>query len=263
MSIHIISLIDEVDRRKHIEEQFFGQNIQFNFFNAIDPLQIVNVQDQLNLSISQNDLTKGEIGCLLSHVSLWVKLLESNESYFTIFEDDVYLSSSAHLFLKSYNWIDQGIDLIKVELFDDDVMIKLFSKIKLKNNFHLQILKNRHLGTAGYIISREGAKKLIIYIKSLKKMLPIDNVMFECFIKSNDVYQIFPALCVQDFIYNKESIVFNSYLQKERIKRQGGDISILKKNINLKYKIKREIVRLFFQIYNLHYEIWKRKLKFN
>ncbi|WOE31279.1 MULTISPECIES: glycosyltransferase family 25 protein [unclassified Acinetobacter] len=253
---------NEQKRRSHINNQFLSKNIKFNYFDAIEPNKVDELSEQLSIPLINTNLTGGEKGCLLSHAALWKKMLDENLDYIAIFEDDIFLAEDANYFLSMSDWIPQNVDILKIEAFADDVMIKLHSKIKINNKRKLYALKERHLGTGGYIIFKQGAKNILDYIRSLQEITPIDNIIFEKYIANHDVYQMFPALCIQDFIYNKENINFLSGLQHEREIRQNKEIN----NISIKYgilcKVRREILRLFFQLYNLHYKIWKRKIKF-
>lgn len=194
------------------------QKIEFQYFDAIEPHQIDETLKNTGIELKNCALTKGEIGCFLSHLSLWKKIIDNNLPYMAIFEDDIYLGSEAKPFLKDNSWIPENVEIIKLEAFSDSVQVELFSKKNLINDRSLFLLKGRHLGTAGYIISNRGARNLFNYISELKVVKPIDDIMFDSYIAKKMVYQIQPALCVQDFIYNKEA-KFVSCLQSDRSER--------------------------------------------
>lgn len=215
MDISVVSLKNALERRAHINKQFMTQKIEFQYFDAIEPHQIDETLKNTGIELKNCALTKGEIGCFLSHLSLWKKIIDNNLPYMAIFEDDIYLGSEAKPFLKDNSWIPENVEIIKLEAFSDSVQVELFSKKNLINDRSLFLLKGRHLGTAGYIISNRGARNLFNYISELKVVKPIDDIMFDSYIAKKMVYQIQPALCVQDFIYNKEA-KFVSCLQSGR-----------------------------------------------
>ena len=91
---YVISLTRETKRRKHIEQEFGRQNILFSFFDAVTPDRIEDVAKKFNIILDRSSEAKlwdGEIGCALSHISLWNLALEKNLDYINIFEDDIYL----------------------------------------------------------------------------------------------------------------------------------------------------------------------------
>lgn len=95
---YVISLTRETKRRKHIEQEFGRQNILFSFFDAVTPDRIEDVAKKFNIILDRSSEAKlwdGEIGCALSHISLWNLALEKSLDYINIFEDDVYLGENA------------------------------------------------------------------------------------------------------------------------------------------------------------------------
>lgn len=261
MDIFVVSLKNALERRKHIDKQFMTQQIEFQYFNAIEPHQIEETLKNIRIELKNCSLTKGEIGCLLSHISLWKKIIDNNLPYMAIFEDDIYLGSKANSFLKDSSWIPEKVEIVKLEAFSDSVQVELFSKKSLIDDRALFLLKGKHLGTAGYIISNTGARDLLKYINELEIIKPIDDIMFDSYIANKMVYQMQPALCVQDFIYNKE-VKFASCLQNDRSQRHMDEMVVPVKINKISLKIKREIYRFFIQIYNLHYKFFEKKIEF-
>ena len=63
----------------------------------------------------------------------------------------------------------------------------------------------RHYGSAGYIVSRECALRLLNLTEVCYQ--PVDSILFDeksVLWKEFDVYQALPALCVQEFFYSKQ-----------------------------------------------------------
>jgi glycosyl transferase family 25 len=83
------------------------------------------------------------------------------------------------------------------------------------------------LGTAGYILSLQGAKFLLNEIKKIDYIIPLDNFMFEYVVKNHgfEMYQMQPALCIQDTIlhYRSSSVQLRSQLTSERKKRMRAN----------------------------------------
>ncbi|HEP1082398.1 TPA: glycosyltransferase family 25 protein, partial [Pasteurella multocida] len=82
-------------------------------------------------------------------------------------------------------------------------------------------LKSTHFGTAGYIISFSAAKYLLNTFENMKgdEIEPIDQLIFNRFLSISDfqVYQLSPAICVQELQENKQNSLLSSQLEPERV----------------------------------------------
>lgn len=88
---YVISAEQATERRNKIIEHFKQWGIEPNFFQAIMGNQLS--ENQLKqLTQDEGLLTKGEIGCALSHLGTYRRLLETEEKCAFIFEDDTCLT---------------------------------------------------------------------------------------------------------------------------------------------------------------------------
>lgn len=250
MEVFVISLPTATQRREHINQEFAKKNLDFTFLDALTPEPAGEFASQLGLRIDDTILTKGELACFMSHVYLWNKMIQENIPYMAIFEDDIYLGENIKEFLSDTLWLDSNWHLIKVEEFTQKVALgpklKVFNSNPDRAIFEL---KSKNLGTAGYILSLSGAKKLLDYIQSLDQLIALDHLMFEKLVKDKilSVCQMKPALCIQDVILysTKDSVRFASHLYKERQVRMKSN---KKRGVD---KILLELSRIFLQIRNL------------
>lgn len=251
--IAVISLTNEYERRQHIDALFDEYELDFSYFDAIDKLKVADTLEKYGLNVSTEKISTGEVACYLSHYCLWQRVVEQNMPYLMIFEDDIYFSKSAKVLLKQLDWLPNNFNVNKLETMYQRVMINKGTISPIAHR--LSEMKSRHMGTAGYIVSQEGAKKLISMAQELGIDRPVDHGMFNKFIeqKKSEVYQIFPALCIQDKIYNKESVRFGSELEETR--------EVLRK-LKLKpsgyQKIIRELTKICMQLLpkSIYYVGW-------
>ena len=124
-------------------------------------------------------LRAGEIGCFLSHRLCWQRLLDSDENWALILEDDIVLSDRAPIYMNSDDWIPEGIHLIQLFIFHDTWTAYCKRKsISLKTGDELLIpVRPAPTGTPAYMISREAAKFALEHSKTLP--FPVDNYLFE------------------------------------------------------------------------------------
>ncbi|MFP8918902.1 glycosyltransferase family 25 protein [Megasphaera indica] len=84
----IINAISAKERLHNISSVFHRLGLEPRFFPAIMGNQLT--KDQIGHYVDDGGLlTLGEIGCALSHLSIYKKFLQTNEKYIFVFEDDV------------------------------------------------------------------------------------------------------------------------------------------------------------------------------
>ena len=239
----VISLASATDRRKHIEAEFGKHNVNYEFFDALTPDIAKPYAERLSLNLASANLTPGELACMMSHVAIWEIIIKENLAYATIFEDDIYLGDDSETLLNSDDWVRPGWNIIKVEAFAKKAYLSKNTHDILQKKRHITELKGRNLGTAGYMLSLRGAQIYLDYI-SKNKLLPLDELMFDDFLKlgTEPVYQMIPALCIQEMLLNKN----NSSLPSALIQDRKGRMKSEKKSAT--FKAKREIKRIGIKI---------------
>ena len=261
MHIYIISLEREQQRRAHIVEQFSNQNISFEFFNAITPATIEHIKDELGLGHCTTTLHQNEVACLLSHAMLWKKAIDEHLDYITIFEDDIHLGQNAQNFLQDTRWIPASCEIIKLEKFYKKIGIALGQKkYSLASERKLLPLVTVHMGGGGYLLSQQAARQLLEMLKNTEQLIPVDHLIFREYLKlsKHGIYQMSPALCIQDMILKKGKTIFPSALEEVRNQRKGEDFT--KKKLSFGLKVKREFSRMGTQLYKAlqeHLQLYK------
>jgi len=99
-------------------------------------------------------------------------------------------------------------------------------------------------------ISYAAAESLLDYVKNNESTRPIDHIMFEHYIE-NGQYQVFqmnPALCIQDDVLNRHQVRMPSMLEQDRRQRINDAIPVHQRKLSPMQKIKREMVRPLIQI---------------
>lgn len=88
---YVISAKSMSKRKERMLEQFAKWGLKPNFFDAIMGNELSKEELQ-KLSASEGLLTLGEIGCALSHLGVYQRLLESQEPCVYVFEDDAEIT---------------------------------------------------------------------------------------------------------------------------------------------------------------------------
>ncbi|EGK15180.1 glycosyltransferase family 25 protein [Psychrobacter sanguinis] len=238
---YVISLEKEYERRDHIVKQFAQHDTEFQFLNAVTPdTTFEEIQTLGLMDLNFESLTAGELACLLSHLKLWHLAVEENYDYIAIFEDDIHLGSDFNKLMNDSSWL-KDLDIVKLEKFRPTVELS-FNSIKIEGtNRKLHILKGKNLGTGGYILSLKGANYLIRYFKRLGYVEAIDAVLFNerKYPKDLPIYQLQPAVVIQDSKLNEQSVGLTSSLTGYRRQHKNRETN----KPTLGYKINRELVR--------------------
>lgn len=177
-----------LDRRKDRWKKFSTQPSLTQFreitrTSAIDGNKIPLLQNEnISLATKHNILNKqrrshgeimsmGAIGCTMSHAKVWKEFLEKypDQQYCLVLEDDVKIPSNLTEIL-------QNISLEEIGSFDVWLLFYTLIDKKIKNLSDHWISPGYFWGTVAYIISRDGAKKLLDTLYPIE--VQIDRYMY-------------------------------------------------------------------------------------
>lgn len=96
LPIWVLNLERSPERRAFIEALLNTLKLDYEIVNAVDGLKLTS-EDILLYSrkdamrCSERELNLGEIGCALSHVRMWQRIIDENINQVLIFEDDILI----------------------------------------------------------------------------------------------------------------------------------------------------------------------------
>ena len=175
---YVINLGYRIDRKLNFINSYNLNNINFEIIKAIDKKTLIpkillnnNIlgkigYDNLSLSIRKNHYefnNLGAVGCYLSHIKVWKKILKDNVKYGIVYEDDVEFNNN----------ITSDSIIECINNLPDDWHILLLNKNKVKmhkiNNVKNLYKVERFLCTHSYVIKTSIIKYL------LENILPINQ----------------------------------------------------------------------------------------
>jgi len=184
------------------------------------------------------NLSRPQVGVLLSHQKCWQIFSESPAKYCAIFEDDVHLSYELKKYLDEIEKENLEFDVLKIETARKKILISrkpilqiLIRKIKKIGSYHV--------GAAGYVLHRSFLKKLT-QLKQIADTIPVDEYLFEYLIEHAHIVQLTPALVIQDQA--------DGVTERTNTKSLIAQESRAKKRKNFLSKLFREIKRPLTQI---------------
>lgn len=250
MKCLVINLDRSSDRLAHVTAEFGRIGIAFERVVAIDARLRADLA-QMPLRVPRSigwRLTDSEIACLLSHRRCWEIVASGDDPYCAIFEDDVVLCDGAERLLGDAGWIPADADIVKLETFLKKTVVGQGCNLPV-DGFSLLRLYSVHLGTAGYVLSRQTARDLLG--ETVDVGIPVDHIVFNPVFKTTarrKIYQMVPALCLQDQFLGERAVSLPSLLRPERMDQWLAGSGKARKT--LKKKLTTEIQRLADQIHN-------------
>jgi glycosyl transferase family 25 len=203
--LYYINLDRSTARREWFERGASRLGVEFTRIAAVEGATVPESLAERLRDLSSAPLSAGEIGCLLSHRTIWKIVAEGGEEWAFIAEDDVHFSADARPFLTSSEWIPAGVEAVKAETFVNRV--ELSRHICATPFGHaLHRLKSAHLGSGGYFVSRQAALRLLDFTE--KHCEPVDQILFSPklgVLRKARILQLSPAICIQDIFVEAHS----------------------------------------------------------
>lgn len=165
MKIFVINLEQDKSRLESMKVAFLKYNLDFERFPAVNGKSLpresrYNVYSGIRAWWLRRSLLPGEIGCALSHIYLYKKIVEEKLPYALILEDDIEISSELKKFLDdiSEKLKPEQNTVIMVgprswNVSEKRENIREDSKVVLRRSFS-------PYRTCGYIVTSEAAKRL-------------------------------------------------------------------------------------------------------
>ena len=186
--IYVINLERRVERREHMRSACELLGLDCEFVSAVDGKLIDKqylIENRINVMKGYLDPfhkrppTWGEIGCFMSHYNIWLDIIKKGRRWSVVFEDDVRFEKN---FLDNF---DRLMDRV-LELDEGQVDFIYLGRKREGESTEERWFNNRtdsmlvhptySYWTIGYLISLNGAKKLI-ESEPLSKLLPVDEYL--------------------------------------------------------------------------------------
>lgn len=207
MRIAVINLASQTSRWFASKRQFDALGLEAIRHDAVDgsTLGVDQVRglycERLNAAQYHQPLRAGEIGCYASHIAVWQCLVESGDAAMAVFEDDLEIDADLPRVLEALTHVDVHADLVKLigrsrEQVRDSVALvearpdrfvdagsRLVTERRLISYWRVPSL------TGAYVITREGAKKLLAKRRPFGRPVDVDlRHWWECGLRIRGVH---------------------------------------------------------------------------
>ena len=169
----VINLNRRPDRWESFQEKEGGKFLRYHRFEAIDG-SLLEPTEQLQRIFDGNDynMREGMVGCALSHIKLYIELINSDTDIYCIFEDDIdFVPQFQEKFEHLLSILPKEWDLCYLghHVWKHYRTPEIYDKEKfpqVEKWSMLTSLERSMGGTGGYIITKKGARKLLEFINS-------------------------------------------------------------------------------------------------
>lgn len=173
--IYLINLARSTDRLEACARQLEKVSLPFDRIEAVDGgtlgEEVINELYDFGESSYHKHMTSGEIGCYLSHVRVWQKIVDEQLDYAVVLEDDIILQDNIQQGLETIQYIEQPWDLIK--LAEAPVKRRAVHQYPV-SDFTLVTYNKVPSRTCAQVVSLSGAIKLLAASKHISRPVDIE-----------------------------------------------------------------------------------------
>jgi len=224
MRVLVINLDRAPERLTHTTREFAAAGVRFERLAATDgkTLPADEFARWRQGTPHFGEMRAGEVACYLSHRRCW-EIAAAGSEPLVICEDDLYLGENARGILADASWIPADADIIKLE---KHVLPIVVDRKPAGLAFGRQLVRVRGLdnGAGAYILAPRCAARLLQMIVAVSD--PFDQILFNPRLPIFSrlvIYQMVPALCIQDSIRHHGTFgtTLNTTLPRDRVRRKG------------------------------------------
>lgn len=176
---YLISLSSARDRRDMSIPQLNELGLSFSIFDAVDGRDLKDkdyeyYNNRRRLRYFGRRMRNTEIGCFLSHYSIYKEISDKSISCAFILEDDVVLCDDITKIIEEI--LDSNFEYDFIRFLKDEKVSKLKPRniLSLSSGHSVDRLPTSPGGAHAYLVSISGAKKVLDYVEKNGFCYPID-----------------------------------------------------------------------------------------
>jgi glycosyl transferase, family 25 len=211
INAYVINMDKDISRMNSVDKLLKNIDIPYERFSGINGKEFVknenNVSSFSNI-IDFNKLSPSEVGCFLSHYTLWKRILKNNsqnDNVTIIFEDDITTYGSSNIkemIVNATEKLKGKYDILYLGKCLD--RCSKYEKTEVPNVYKTFFASCNH----AYIISKKGIMKILDYISKNKLPKAFDCVLVDLMDKGYiDAYTFHPSIFVQDVLVNSSNLI--------------------------------------------------------
>ena len=181
----IINLKHSTERKKHMQELCEKYGLNYEFIEAVDGRtlseeEVAKVYPKKEvIKTLGREMSRGEIGVVLSQKQVYKKMLKNNIEVAMIFEDDIDFNEELKAILKQLNSFPKDWNLVLLGHHPDRSCVvktsySFWNQTKLNGYYKLVRPTELAVGAYGYLLKKSAAQILLNQLSIIEK--PIDHL---------------------------------------------------------------------------------------
>ncbi|MGB5166132.1 MAG: glycosyltransferase family 25 protein [Woeseiaceae bacterium] len=202
MKVFVISLKNAAERRAAGSRQLDAAGVRFRFFDAAEGAESLNtcftgIDRRLYRLNTLREPLAAEIGCYASHLGLWKKCVELQESILVL-EDDFHLEEGFAGALPTIHELADQYGFVRLERFHrwrkraKNHLAPATLQIVNRDEVQLHYVSDVPLCATAYALNPEAARSLIN--ASAKLIAPVDKFLQKKWIHGVPIFALSPTL---------------------------------------------------------------------
>jgi glycosyl transferase, family 25 len=240
--VFMVNLSRSADRRSRMKTLLDSKEIAYRLFPAVDGAQLdaKEVQKTIDASVFMKrlrglPLTRGEIGCALSHLNLYKKIVDENIECACIIEDDIDITDEdafRHLLDMEYSKNDTRWDILLLghiqQVEHSDSALLSFRKYSVYKGVSFAVPVQFCYSTTGYMIRKAAAEKLLSH--GFPVRVPADFLTGDSAKFGIRLMAVSPKIVVpnREYFENEKSLIADRRTGVKTAKNKRAVFSILK-----------------------------------
>ncbi len=215
--VYVISLADSKERKETLSRCLKALDIPFEFVDAIDGRLGLDPRYEKDIDRKRANFGRGlidsEFACALSHVKIYMRIIQEGIDYALVLEDDAIPTPDLKTYLKGEGYKDSDLTQLYT---NPKTLIFSRNRIHLFDDYHAYPRPPFRISSAvGYIISKSGANHF------LKNGLPITNhadwpLCVDELARKKRAKIVYPNLIKHPPVSSEQSVINHQYLYKRR-----------------------------------------------
>ena len=218
--IFIINLKKDIEKKQHMQKLCQKYNLEVEFIEAVYGKELSQeaidaiYSEQNSIKEIGRSLSSGELGCLLSHRTIYQRMISENIPEAIILEDDIEFNEKFINFLIIKDNLPRDAELLLLGYWYSGIkytsaLISFHNRMKISQTHEIVRFTKKMHGTYAYYITIRGAKKILSSLDNNITM-PIDHYTGDENIIN--LYGIYPAI-----VKLSDSFSIDTDLQNERL----------------------------------------------
>jgi glycosyl transferase family 25 len=242
--IWVINLKRSIDRNNYITTHLNELGLPFELIEGVDgqnltPKEFAAIYsgEQAVISIGR-ELSRGEIGCSLSHLKLYQRMIDENLDEALILEDDVVIDSDFFEIIKRKVFFPKDWELIL--FYHGGTQISFWQRKTFYQHYQFVKFAHKTWGSLSYIIKQSAARKLLAHAYPIR--VPADSLTGGDIRTGVRLYGINPP-CMQQLFADDPN--FTTMPERNLLRRKTPSKTEMSKFVCLLYLIKTRLVNLY------------------